>query len=68
MDGYKMAPNIRSTEDWQYFEMLLSDAKEDYYTAIYTEKVTGWKLLLATEKGTSGSFYIAGLSVYNKAE
>ena len=68
MESYRMAPNISSTEEWQYFEMLLSDANEDYYTAIYTENVIGWKLVLATEKGASGSFYIAGLSVYNKAE
>ena len=64
-----MAPNIITIKDeWQYFEMPLSDAQGDYYTAIHTENVKGWKILLGTEMGSSGSFYIAGLSVYNKAE
>ncbi len=63
-----------SITDWKYMEMCLSDeVKSDdgsvvVHDPIYTEKVTGWKLLLATEMSDSGSFYIAGLSVYNKAE
>lgn len=63
-----------SITDWTYKEMCLSDEVKSndgtvvVHDPIYTEKVTGWKLLLATEMSDSGSFYIAGLSVYNKAE
>lgn len=63
-----------SITDWTYMEMCLSDEVKSndgtvvVHDPIYTEKVTGWKLLLATEMSDSGSFYIAGLSVYNKAE
>ena len=63
-----------SITDWKHMEMCLSDEVKSndgtvvVHDPIYTEKVTGWKLLLATEMSDSGSFYIAGLSVYNKAE
>ena len=75
MDDYNMRFWCNgSITDWTYMEMCLSDEVKSndgtvvVHDPIYTEKVTGWKLLLATEMSDSGSFYIAGLSVYNKAE
>lgn len=65
MESYNMAPNIQATSEWQYFEIELSSERAGY-EAIYTENVTGWKLLLATEIGENDSFYVSGLSVYNK--
>ena len=67
MGSYQMAPNINVTGEWQYFEYSLSQVIADVYDGIYTENVTGWKLALATEiGGAGGTFYVSGLSIYNK--
>ena len=66
--------NVSFGTDWKYIEFSLKeicDALPDGENGIFTEGVTGLRIVLSTEivsaEGVPVSFWIDGLNVYNKA-
>lgn len=64
----------QASAEWQYVEYNISEfLKSDYVTTtlpndctpLKTENVTNWQLNICTERN-AGTFYIDGLSIYNK--